>query len=52
MANEKKCENPACSCVADAGSKYCSAHCEGTAGDTEVVCECGHPNCRGDATNV
>ena len=52
MAKDKKCANPACSCVPTDGSKYCSAHCEGTADSTEVVCSCGHPGCKGDATNV
>ncbi len=52
MVKDKKCANPACSCAADKGSDYCSAHCEGTADKTEVVCTCGHPGCRGDATNV
>lgn len=52
MVKDKKCANPACSCAADSGSDYCSAHCEGTANQVEVVCECGHPGCKGDATDV
>jgi len=50
MAN-KKCDNPACGCMASENSKYCSAHCEAIAEKTEVVCTCGHPGCRGDAVN-
>jgi metallothionein len=48
----KKCANPACDCLADEGSKYCSAHCEGAAGTTEVICRCGHPGCGGEATTL
>jgi hypothetical protein len=52
MAQPKKCENPACSCIPTDGSKYCSAHCEGIAGKTEVLCACGHSGCRGEAINA
>ena len=52
MTNPKKCSNPACSCTTADGSKYCSTHCEAIAGKTEVMCTCGHPGCRGDATNI
>jgi hypothetical protein len=52
MAQPKKCENAACSCIPADGSKYCSAHCEGLANKTEVVCTCGHSGCRGDAVNT
>jgi hypothetical protein len=52
MADTKKCENPACSCVPAKGDNFCSPHCEGTKGTTEIICECGHPTCRGDATKV
>jgi hypothetical protein len=52
MSESKKCENPACSCIPEKGQNFCSAHCEGTKGATEVVCECGHPSCKGDATRV
>jgi hypothetical protein len=51
MANKsapKKCANPTCNCVADAGAKYCSAHCEGVGNTTELVCHCGHPGCVGN----
>ncbi len=52
MTKDRKCANPACSCEATDKSKYCSAHCEGTADTLEVVCECGHPGCKGDAINA
>jgi len=50
MANAKKCANPVCTCIPDDKSKYCSAHCEGQAGRTEVVCRCGHADCGGNVT--
>jgi hypothetical protein len=49
MSDPKKCENPACSCVPPKGENFCSPHCESTKGTTEIVCQCGHPGCRGDA---
>ena len=52
MADIKKCENPAFSCVPAEGQSFCSTHCEGTKGTTEIICQCGHPSCRGEATNV
>lgn len=48
MSKPKKCANSSCSCEAAAGSKYCSAHCEGTAGRIELACLCGHKGCQGD----
>jgi hypothetical protein len=48
MSKPKKCGNPSCSCETPAGAKYCSAHCEGTAGRTELACLCGHAGCQGD----
>jgi len=49
-ANPRKCANPVCSCIPTDKSKYCSAHCEGQAGRTEVVCRCGHSDCSGNVT--
>jgi metallothionein len=48
----EKCENPACSCTAPKGEDFCGAHCEGMKGKTEVICQCGHQGCRGDALNA
>jgi hypothetical protein len=48
MTDAKKCANPACSCVPADKDKFCSAHCEGTKGSTEIGCQCGHASCRGD----
>ena len=48
--NPKKCANPVCTCIPADKSKYCSAHCEGTAGKTTIViCRCGHADCGGNA---
>jgi hypothetical protein len=52
MADPKKCENPACSCLPAKGDNFCSPHCEGAKGTTEIICGCGHPSCRGDVTKV
>ena len=49
MANDKKCGNPACSCIPPEKEDYCSAHCEAMKGKVEVVCTCGHAGCAGDA---
>jgi hypothetical protein len=49
MSDQKKCANPACSCVPADKEKFCSAHCEGLKGSTEVMCACGHPDCKGNA---
>ena len=50
MDKPKKCANPTCTCIPDDKSKYCSAHCEGQAGRTELVCRCGHADCGGNVT--
>lgn len=50
MANEqeqKKCQNPVCSCVPQEG-KYCSASCEGKGALVEIDCDCSHPECKGN----
>jgi hypothetical protein len=49
MSDAKKCANPACSCAAANDSKFCSPHCEGLKGQTEVMCACGHSGCQGNA---
>ena len=45
--NQDKCSHPACNCRAKEGSTYCSTYCETKADVTEIVCECGHPACKG-----
>jgi hypothetical protein len=44
----KKCEHPACSCMASEGKSYCSTSCEDAKGLTELACQCQHPGCRGE----
>ena len=47
-----KCAHEPCTCMVSAGASYCSAYCEHTATSgtprKEPVCECGHPDCRGE----
>jgi hypothetical protein len=45
MPETKKCEHPACTCMAPAESKYCSQSCEDAADMTEISCNCGHAGC-------
>ena len=49
MTNQKKCENPACSCIPSGSDKFCSPHCEAVKGTTEIACQCGHAGCKGEA---
>jgi hypothetical protein len=41
----EKCANSDCNCLAEKGSKYCSATCEEMGGVTVTKCPCGHPGC-------
>jgi hypothetical protein len=43
----KKCAHTGCSCMAEAGSKYCSMYCKDSAGTTTLGCDCKHPGCSG-----
>jgi hypothetical protein len=52
MSDSKKCKNVACSCIPEKGEDYCSAHCEGMKGSTEISCACGHASCKGGMTHV
>ena len=49
MADKKKdqCAHTGCSCLVGNDSRYCSPHCETLKTDTELACECGHPQCAG-----
>ncbi len=46
MDNKDKCAHPSCGCQAKTGSQYCSTYCEGEAKTADIVCSCGHPNCK------
>ncbi len=48
----RKCANPPCSCIPANGEKYCSAHCEGASERIEMVCHCGHADCKGEVTEA
>ena len=48
MSDLRKCGNPTCSCIPANGEEFCSTHCEGIKGTTEIMCQCGHPGCRAD----
>ncbi len=41
----QKCAHPACNCTVASGEKYCSTYCHDAGGKTELMCNCGHPNC-------
>lgn len=45
MAEQKKCEHPACNCMAPRGEKYCSVYCHDAGGTLELACNCGHAGC-------
>jgi hypothetical protein len=47
MAEEKKkkCAHPACDCLVEKGSKYCSQYCKDAAGTMEISCNCRHAEC-------
>ena len=41
----KKCAHPACTCMAEKDSKYCSQYCQDAGGTMEISCNCGHEGC-------
>ena len=41
----KKCAHPACSCMAENDSKYCSQYCKDAGSTMEISCNCGHEGC-------
>jgi hypothetical protein len=49
MSDVKKCAHPACSCVPAENHTYCSQVCQDAKNVTELVCQCDHPGCRGEA---
>jgi hypothetical protein len=46
MEDKDKCANPSCHCKAKPNSKYCSTYCEGEAKTPDIVCSCGHSECK------
>ena len=51
MAEEKKkkCAHPACDCLVDKNTKYCSQYCKDAAGTMEISCNCRHAECGTEA---
>jgi hypothetical protein len=45
MADVTKCAHPACNCMAEEDSKYCSTYCHDAGKSLELACNCGHPGC-------
>ena len=47
MADDREgfCAHPACQCRAPQGEKYCSQYCRDAADTTEISCNCEHPGC-------
>jgi alpha-L-arabinofuranosidase len=43
--SEKKCAHPACTCMVDTGTKYCSQYCKDAGSTMEIACNCGHAGC-------
>ena len=41
----KKCAHPACQCMTNEESKYCSTYCEDAKDTIEIACNCGHAMC-------
>jgi hypothetical protein len=46
MDESKKCAHPSCHCLAKKDSNYCSTYCEGEAHTPDIICSCGHPECK------
>jgi hypothetical protein len=44
-AKSKKCAHPACACLVDKDTKYCSQYCEDAGNTTEISCNCAHAGC-------
>jgi hypothetical protein len=49
MPDATKCAHPACECTVSKHGphgKYCSEYCEKSGQQTELHCNCRHPECR------
>ncbi len=42
---QKKCDHPACNCMVNEGTHYCSSYCKDAKGTMEISCNCGHAGC-------
>lgn len=45
MDKAKKCKHPACNCMAEGNSEYCSQYCRDAGSTMEISCNCGHAGC-------
>jgi hypothetical protein len=46
MAEQReKCAHAPCNCAAAEDSEFCSAYCAGHEDSTDILCDCGHPEC-------
>ena len=49
MTDTEKCAHPSCNCMVKKGGpwgKYCSEYCKEKGQQTELRCECRHPDCK------
>jgi len=44
MPQEKTCAHPACNCLVDGDTEYCSDYCE-DAEASDTSCKCAHAGC-------
>jgi len=42
------CTNAPCSCPVEKKNEYCGVSCQSTGQTTQIDCDCGHPDCKGD----
>ena len=45
---KRTCKNPPCGCRVPEGEDFCSVNCASTEHETQIDCDCGHPECGGD----
>ena len=45
----KKCAHPSCFCDAAEDSDFCSTFCEGKTSHPDIICNCGHADCKATA---
>ena len=52
-AEQNTCAHTPCTCVVEAGEKYCSESCRDAESDeVEIACECGHATCSASIEEV
>ncbi len=48
MDKVKKCKHAACNCVPADGKPFCGDVCKNAKNVTELMCQCNHPECKGE----